>query len=104
MKTQRVQILSKEFKPKNEYMLIKPAEQPKETMTESGLVIALQQQSSLDRPTSGDVIAVGDDIDDIKAGDFVLWPNTDGLDIEFTDGIFILLRYKSVIGSRTNGS
>ena len=100
MKTQRVEILSTEFKPKNEYLLVKPSEMQTEKVTESGLVIALKPQSSMDRPTSGTVIAVGQDIEDIKSKDFVLWPNTDGLDIEFIDGIFILLRYKSVIGTK----
>lgn len=99
MITQRVELLSTNFQPKNEYILVKPADHPTETMTPSGLVVALRPQSSVDRPTSGVVLAVGSDITDIKENDFVLWPNTDGLDIEFTDGIFMLLRYKSIIGS-----
>lgn len=99
MITQRVELLSTNFQPKNEYILVKPAERPMESTTESGLVIALRPQTSMDRPTSGVVLSVGSDITDIKENDFVLWPNTDGLDIEFTDGIFILLRYKSIIGS-----
>ena len=99
MITQRVDLHSFNFKPKNEYLLVKPAARPTESTTESGLVIALRPQTSVDRPTSGVVLSVGSDITDIKENDFVLWPNTDGLDIEFTDGIFILLRYKSIIGS-----
>lgn len=100
--TQKVDILSTEFQPKNEYILVKPVELERgEKKTESGIVIAIQQNTStLIRPTSGSVIAVGKDIDDIKEGDFILWPGTDGLDLEFTDGAYMLLRYKSVIGSK----
>jgi co-chaperonin GroES (HSP10) len=101
-KSQLVQILSTEFQPKNEYILVKPQELDKgEKKTESGLIIAIQQNTSaLDRPTSGVVVSVGSDIEDIKEGDFILWPDTDGLDLEFIDGPFMLLRYKSVIGSK----
>lgn len=102
MKTQRVEMLSTDFQPKNEYVLVNPAEQLKEQTLDSGIVIALQPQSSLDRPTSGTVISVGSDIEDIKEGNFILWPNTDGLDIEFIDGVRILLRYRSIIGSKKN--
>lgn len=101
-KAQAVNLESTEFQPKNEYILVKPQELDKgEKKTESGLIIAIaQNQSALDRPTSGTVVSVGKDIEDIKEGDFILWPNTDGLDLEFNDGKFMLLRYKSVIGSR----
>ncbi len=99
---QQVNLESTEFQPKNEYLLVRPQELEKgEKKTESGLIIAIAQNtSSLIRPTSGYVVAVGKDIEDITEGDFVLWPGTDGLDIEFTDGVFVLLRYKSVIGSK----
>ena len=99
MITQRVELLSTNFKPKNEYILVRPAQRATESQTDSGIFIALRPQTSVDRPTSGVVLAVGDEITDIKENDFVLWPNTDGLDIEFIDGVFILLRYKSIIGS-----
>jgi chaperonin GroES len=99
---QQVSIKSTEFQPKNEYILVKPeAVTHGEKTSDFGIVIAIAAQAtSTERPTSGTVIAVGSDINDIKDGDFILWPNTDGLDIEFDDGDFILLRYKSVIGSK----
>ena len=99
---QQVSLLSTEFQPKNEYILVKPeALKSQEKVTDSGIVLAIQPKvSSLTRPTSGPVVAIGKDIEDIKEGDFILWPGTDGLDIEFIDGIFTLLRYKSVIGSK----
>lgn len=100
MQKQEVNILSSEFQPKNEYVLVKPVKLESEKKTESGLIIALKPSSSLERPTSGTVVAVGKDIEDITEGMFILWPGTDGLDIIFTDGEFVLLRYKSIIGSK----
>lgn len=100
MSKQLVDIKSTEFQPKNEYVLVKPAEQQTEKTTESGLVISVAPKSVLDRPSSGTVISVGSDIEDIAENDFVLWPSTDGLDLEFTDGDFMLIRYKSIIGSK----
>lgn len=102
MTAQRVNIKSTEFQPKNEYVLVKPEKvDTSEKTTESGFVIEMARKPSvLERSTLGEVIAVGQDIFDIAAGDFVLWPATDGLDFEFNDGNFVLLRYKSIIGSR----
>jgi co-chaperonin GroES (HSP10) len=100
MSKQQVNILSTDFQPKNEYLLVKPEAMVSERTTESGLVIPIKQTSILDRPTSGKVVSLGSDIADIKEGMLVLWPGTDGLDIEFIDGDFILLRYKSIIGSK----
>jgi len=99
MSAQVVNIRSDEFQPKNEYLLIKP-EKDSEKTTESGIIIPIGNKGATDRDTSGTVIAVGSDIEDIVEGDFVLWPNTDGLDIEFTDGTYMLMRYKSIIGSK----
>jgi co-chaperonin GroES (HSP10) len=98
---QKVSMLSSEFQPKKEYILVKPDELEKEEVSESGLVLTLSSHvSSLDRPSIGNVISVGQDISDILEGDTVLWPMSDGLDFEFKDGKFLLLRYASIIGSK----
>lgn len=97
---QKVSLKSTEFQAKNEFILVKPEDPLKEKTTESGLIISVQKQSSVERPTQGEVITVGSDIEDIKPGNIVLWPMTDGLDIEFYDGEFILLRYNSIIGTK----
>lgn len=98
MNKQEVPIQSTEFQPRNEYVLVKPQSLAKEKKTESGLVYSMGPKSSLERPTSGEVISVGADIEDLPVGAFVIWPGTDGLDLEFEDGEFMLLRYKSIIG------
>lgn len=91
------EIKSTEFIPLDEFLLVKPKELETEVKSDFGIVIE-QKRSTLDRPTSGTVISVGCKIEDIKENDYVLWPQTDGIDIEFSDGKFILLRYKSLIG------
>lgn len=100
MTVQRVNLDSNQFQPKQEYVLVKPEALIKEKETESGIVIQLQKQHSVERPTYGEVVAVGNSIDDITEGMFIMWPETDGLDIEFNDGEFLLLRYKSIIGMK----
>lgn len=99
MATQYIKIESGMFLPKNEYVLVRPEEIEKEQKSESGFVIGFNNKdSALTRPSSGIVLSVGEDITDIKTGDFVTWPDTDGLDVEFTDGQFLILRYRSIIG------
>lgn len=101
MSKQRVPIKSTDFQPKNEYTLVKPKDLPKEEISESGFVLSVsKQQSSLIRPTFGRVISVGADITDIKEEMYIIWPETDGLELTFDDGDFILLRYKSIIGMK----
>lgn len=98
--TQALSMKSSEFQPRTEYVLIKPIPLESEKVTDGGIVIPAKNDSVNDRPTSGEVLSVGCDILDIQDGDVVIWPGTDGLDLEFTDGVFILLRYKSIIGTQ----
>lgn len=100
MTAQRVQMLSTEFQPMKETLLVQPVEMPTEKITESGLVIALKPVSVVDVSTLGKVIALGSDINDLAEGNDVLWPNTDGIEFEFIDGKFRLLRYASIIGKK----
>lgn len=96
---QEVQLSSNEFQPKADYVLVSADKLENEKTTDSGLIISIQR-SSLERPTVGRVIEVGQEVEDIKIDDIVLWPQTDGLDIAFTDGDFVLLRYESIIGMK----
>lgn len=100
--SQKINLESTEFQPRSEYVLVKPKELEKgEKATESGIVFAItQNQSITDRPSNGEVIAVGTDVEGIEEGMFVIWPETDGIDLEFDDGDFLLIRDKSIIGSK----
>lgn len=91
------EIKSTEFVPLSEFLSVKPKELETEIKSDSGIILE-QNRSCLDRPGSGEVLAVGKDITDIKPGDYVVFPNTQGIDVEFSDGKFLLLRYKDLIG------
>jgi len=100
MNTQEVPLNSTEFQPRNEYILIKPAKLEEKTTT-AGIIIPLQEKTGpMGRKTFGEVLAVGEAIEDLEVGAFVVFPNTDGLDLEFLDGVFVLLRYESIIGTK----
>lgn len=100
---QRIHSLSKSFHPTNGYLLVKPRDLEQEETSEGGIVVTLKQnKSSLERSSSGEVVHVGlgEEKDEFKlsVGDTIVWPESDGLDLKFDDGEFLLLRYKSVIG------
>ena len=91
---------STEFVPTQEFILVKPQEEPKEQITETGIILtgSTANKSILNVPTYGTVIDCGPDVEQIQKGDNVFWPQTDGLEFEFKDGEFKLIRQKSVIG------
>lgn len=100
---QKIKMQSSEFEPRNGLVLIKPEELDKgEKTTETGLILATKQnQSIVDRPSTGYVVAAGHPKESvIKVGEFVIWPDTDGLDLEFDDGDFLLIKADSIIGKR----
>lgn len=97
---QEIPINSSEFQPKADFVLVKAkALDTGEKTLESGLIIKIER-SSMERPTLGEVIEIGEKVEDIKVGTLVMWPQTDGLDIQFEDGDFVLLRYESIIGMK----
>lgn len=97
MSVQRIYIKSEEFQPTEGLVLTKPIELKKEETTMSGLVISIKQESIVVRPSHGKVIAVGDNCK-AEIGKVVFWPMSDGLDLEFDDGQFLLVRDKAIIG------
>ena len=107
---QEIKLNSTEFQPRSEYILVKPELPDSEVKTQSGIIVGAVKKSPTNRPMSGTVIAVGCAIQDIKEGDYVIYPNTDGLDLKFLDSDpaieeaqFVLLRDKSVLGKRKIG-
>ena len=97
--TQNLRIKSTEFKPAKDLVLVKPIElDTGEVTTDTGLVVDLEQnQSIIDRPTTGTVIASA--CEDYTEGTEVMWLETAGQDIEFSDGVFMVLKEDTIIGS-----
>lgn len=103
MSKQRVYINSVEFQPNDELILVKPVELKKEEVTMSGIIVSTRKESVIDKSTSGVIISIGkavNKINDFQIGDTVFWPNTDGIEFEFEDGDFLLLRDKSILGTK----
>ncbi len=98
MEKQQIDMVSSEFIPNSLYILVKPASAVEKT-TAGGIIVPLtKKRNTFDRATSGVAIAVGEEVENIKTGNYVIWPSTDGLDLEFDDGEFILVRQASIIG------
>ena len=96
---QRININSNEFAAQDEYILVEPFDTQKEETTSGGIVLQTEI-TSLSRPTHGKVISIGTGVGKITTDDEVFWPETDGLDLKFNDGKFVLLRQKSIVGVR----
>lgn len=100
MALQRVYVKSSEFQPNDELILVKPEPFKAEEVTESGLVVSIRKETVVERPAYGTVLGIGAKVQDINIGDIIFWPSTDGIDLEFDDGVFLLLRDKSIIGKK----
>jgi hypothetical protein len=92
-------IPSERFYPEAGLLLIKPRELPKGEVKHGELIIEMEQnQSVVDRPTFGEVIAVGEDVDSSYINSNVIWVEHDGMDLELQDGGFIVIKLKSLLG------
>lgn len=91
---------STEMKPISDHVLVKPVPlETGEAVSDTGIVVELEQNNSIiDRPTEGTVIAVGKQTEEIETGMFVMWLETDGQDIELEDGNFLILKERSILG------
>lgn len=98
--TQRLYINSNEFKPTKGLALIKAIQLKKEETTASGLIISIRKESVVERPTAGEVISVGAECVNAEVGKIVFWDMISGLDLEFDDGEFILIRDETIVGTR----
>lgn len=101
---QQIQMNSTEFQPLADYILIKPDDVETDEYTQGGIIIQ-HKKSITNRPTAGVILAKGKDCTEVEVGDYVVFPDTDGIDVKFLDSDpnkehaeFMLLRYKSVIG------
>lgn len=101
MSKQRVYCKMEEFQPRPDLILVKPIELKGEETTESGIVFSLNANNSvLDRPSMGEVIAIGSKIEDIELGKTIFWAAQEGIDLEFDDSEGLVLRMNSVTGTK----
>lgn len=90
---------STEFTPSTGNLLVKIT-LVNEKKSSSGIILNTKK-SILDRPCSGEVVASGDP--NTAVGTMIMFPNTDGINVEFLDSSddnkFIVLKKESVIGT-----
>ncbi len=103
---QEIKMKSREFIPMQEYVLVLPDKVITDEFSSSGIIIQHQKSVTM-RPCAGKVLAVGSDCRELEPGDYVVFPDTDGIDVKFLDSNpddltpqFLLLRYKSIIGRK----
>ena len=73
--------------------MIKQVEQ--EEVTKSGIV--LPGTASKEKPITGEVIAVGKDVEDVKAGDKVIFEKYTGTEVKDGDDSFLILDIDNVL-------
>ena len=81
------------IKPLGKRVLIKQVEQ--EEVTKSGIV--LPGTASKEKPITGEVIAVGKDVEDVKAGDKVIFEKYSGTEVKDGDNSFLILDIDNVL-------
>lgn len=83
-------------------VLIKVAE-PKETISNTGIVLDLHPSIVDDRNTHGEVIQVGKKVTEIKVGDKVIVPKHIGVDLYIKDGYrYTLVSFDKILGIINN--
>jgi chaperonin 10 Kd subunit len=81
------------IKPLGKRVLIKQVEQ--EEVTKSGIV--LPGTASKEKPITGEVLAVGKDVEDVKAGDKVIFEKYTGTEVKDGDDSFLILDIDNVL-------
>lgn len=81
------------IKPLGKRVLIKQVEQ--EEVTKSGIV--LPGTASKEKPITGEVLAVGKDVEDVKAGDKIIFEKYTGTEVKDGDDSFLILDIENVL-------
>ena len=81
------------IKPLGKRVLIIQVEQ--EEVTKSGIV--LPGTASKEKPITGEVLAVGKDVEDVKAGDKVIFEKYTGTEVKDGDDSFLILDIENVL-------
>ena len=81
------------IKPLGKRVLIKQVEH--EEVTKSGIV--LPGTASKEKPITGEVLAVGKEVEDVKAGDKVIFEKYTGTEVKDGDDSFLILDIDNVL-------
>ena len=101
---QNKSMTSKEFKVLQNFVVAKPVPLETGEVLEGGVIIDTEQNNSIiNRPTTGTVITVGPEVKSVSIGDTVIWVEQDGMEMQFSDGEFLILKETSILGYK-NGN
>lgn len=81
------------IKPLGERILIKQTEQ--EEVTKSGIV--LPETASKEKPIIGEVLAVGSKVEEVKAGDKVIFEKYSGTEVKDGEESYLILEKDNVL-------
>ena len=82
------------FQPLGKRVLIEREEETK--TTSSGIIIP--DNASKEKPSSGKVVAVGKEVEDVKNGDTVVFAKYSGSEVNLDDKKFLVLNLDDVLG------
>ncbi len=83
-----------EFKPLKDRVFVKYSEE--EEKTSGGLYIP---ETAKEKPQKGEVKAVGKDVEDLKAGDIVLFDRYSGSKIKLDGDEYLIIKEEDVLGT-----
>lgn len=83
------------IKPIGKRVLIKQTEQ--EEVTKSGII--LTGSETKEQPTTGDVIAVGNGIEEIKVGDKIIYEKYTGTEVKDGDITYLILDIDNILAT-----
>src|SRR4051794_38282234 len=85
-----------QIEPLDDHLVVEPSDDAHETRV--GLIIPAQAESAV---RSGVVVAVGDDVHGITAGDKVLFPRAAGIEVRMVGEPLVLVRRRDLIARYT---
>jgi co-chaperonin GroES (HSP10) len=90
---------STEFNVLQNFVIVAPVALETGEVIECGIITDTEQNNSIiNRPTTGTVVSIGPDVESVKVNSTILWVEQDGIDMEFEDGEFLILRETSILG------
>ena len=84
------------FKPYGPRILVTPVETPKEEVSASGIITAINAE--VEKPTRGVIVAVSDEVTNLKVGDLVSYGFHSGREIKVDHVKYLLMRDGDVDG------
>ncbi|VEU82244.1 GroES family chaperonin [Acholeplasma hippikon] len=80
------------LKPLNEYVVL--SFEKVESKTESGIILSTSEK---DKPSIGNVVALGPKVKDIKVGDKVVYQTYSGTKVKFDEKEYLIIKEENIL-------